>query len=180
MSLLRSHGVTRDPTLMEQCAAPAWHYEQLTLGFNYRMTDLQAALGLSQLDRLNTFVELRRRVARRYDDELASLGVRPQVVPRDTSSARHLYIIHADADRRDDLFAQLRDAGIGVNVHYTPVYLHPYYRQLGFAEGLCPNAEAHGREALSLPIYPDLEPSQQDYVITTLTNLLNQPLGLAA
>ena len=180
MSLLRSHGITRDPSLMQRTAAPAWHYEQQMLGLNYRMTDLQAALGVSQLHRLEAFVSRRRDIAQRYDQAFDGLGLRPQVVPKNTESARHLYIIHTDANRRDALFAQLRDAGIGVNVHYAPVHLQPYYRQLGFAEGLCPNAEAHGREAISLPIYADIEASQQDCVIATLTDLLKQPLGLAA
>lgn len=180
MAMLRSHGITRDPALMERSAAPAWHYEQHILGMNYRMTDLQAALGVSQLGRVAAFIERRREIARRYDDAFAGLALRPQDVPADTASARHLYIIHTDGDRRDALFSQLRAAGIVVNVHYAPVHLQPFYRKLGFVEGLCPNAEAHGREAISLPIYPDLEQSQQDYVIATLTDLLKQPLGIAA
>jgi dTDP-4-amino-4,6-dideoxygalactose transaminase len=144
------------------------------------ITDLQAALGISQLERLPAFVRRRREIAHRYDEAFAHLDLRPQVVPADSASARHLYIIHTESKRRDALFSQLRAAGIGVNVHYAPVHLQPYYRELGFTEGLCPNAEAHGREAISLPVYADLDASQQDYVITTLVNLLKQPLGLAA
>jgi UDP-4-amino-4,6-dideoxy-N-acetyl-beta-L-altrosamine transaminase len=180
MTLLRSHGITRDPARMEQSAPPAWYYEQQMLGLNYRLTDLQAALGISQLERLPAFVRRRREIAHRYDEAFAHLDLRPQVVPADSASARHLYIIHTESKRRDALFSQLRAAGIGVNVHYAPVHLQPYYRELGFTEGLCPNAEAHGREAISLPVYADLDASQQDYVITTLVNLLKQPLGLAA
>jgi UDP-4-amino-4,6-dideoxy-N-acetyl-beta-L-altrosamine transaminase len=180
MSMLRSHGITRDPARMEQSAPPAWYYEQQMLGLNYRLTDLQAALGISQLDRLSAFVQRRREIANRYDEAFAHLNLKPQLVPADSASARHLYIIHTESKRRDALFSQLRAAGIGVNVHYAPVHLQPYYRRLGFTEGLCPNAEAHGREAISLPIYADLDISQQDYVMTTLINLLNQPLGIAA
>jgi UDP-4-amino-4,6-dideoxy-N-acetyl-beta-L-altrosamine transaminase len=180
MSMLRSHGITRDPAQMEQSAPPAWYYEQQMLGLNYRLTDLQAALGICQLDRLSAFIQRRREIAHRYDESFAHLDLRPQLVPADSASARHLYIIHTESKRRDALFSQLRAAGIGVNVHYAPVHLQPYYRELGFTEGLCPNAEAHGREAISLPVYADLDASQQDYVITTLVNLLKQPLGLAA
>lgn len=180
MAMLRSHGITRDPEIFERSNAPAWHYEQQMLGMNYRMTDLQAALGISQLGRLGEFVDRRRDIANLYDEALRNLGLRQQQVPTYTDSARHLYIIRIDSDRRDRMFTHLRNAGIGVNVHYTPVHLQPYYRKIGFCEGLYPNAEAHGRETISLPIYPSLEASQQDYVITTLTNLLTQPLGLAA
>jgi hypothetical protein len=176
MSMLRSHGITRDPAQMKQSAPPSWHYEQQLLGLNYRITDLQAALGISQLDRLSAFIQRRREIAQRYDEAFAHLDLRPQVVPADSASARHLYIIHTESKRRDALFSQLRAAGIGVNVHYAPVHLQPYYRELGFTEGLCPNAEAHGREAISLPVYADLDASQQDYVITTLVNLLTSQI----
>jgi len=180
MSMLRSHGVTRDPEMLERSNAPAWHYEQQMLGMNYRMTDLQAALGISQMGRLGEFIRLRCDIAHRYDEALKNEGLRQQLVPAYTSSARHLYIVHVESSQRDTIFTQLRHAGIGVNVHYASVHLQPYYRQLGFAEGLCPNAEAHGSETLSLPIYPDLEKSEQDHVITTLIELLKKPLGIAA
>jgi len=180
MSMLRSHGVTRDPEMLERSNAPAWHYEQQMLGMNYRMTDLQAALGISQMGRLGEFIRLRCDIAHRYDEALKNEGLRQQLVPAYTSSARHLYIVHVESSQRDTIFTQLRHAGIGVNVHYASVHLQPYYRQLGFAEGLCPNAEVHGSETLSLPIYPDLEKSEQDHVITTLIELLKKPLGIAA
>ena len=155
---LRSHGITRDPAVMQGEPEGPWVYEQVELGLNYRLTDLQAALGFSQLSQLETSVARRHAIARRYDAELASL---PLVTPwqsPDAHSALHLYPIQLDAARsqmtRRQLFDGLRAAGVGVNVHYIPVHTQPHYRRLGFAPGQCPVAEAYyaAREARGFPM----------------------------
>lgn len=166
---LRSHGITRDERLMRNPAEGPWYYEQLELGFNYRMTDMQAALGYSQMQRLDDFVARRHVLAKRYDTLLADLPVTcPQQHP-DSYSALHLYPMQVSRpELRRPVFEALRAASIGVNVHYMPVYLQPYYRDLGFAPGLCPNAEAYYQRAISLPLYYDLTEAEQDRVVETL------------
>lgn len=173
MERLRSHGITRDPAEMTQAPDGPWYYQQIELGWNYRMTDMQAALGLSQMIRLGDYVARRHSIARRYDRELAGLPLtRPWQHP-DTYSALHLYPIRLhDHARHRAVFEALRAAGIGVNLHYIPVHLQPYYRALGFAEGNFPEAEAHYRSAISLPIYPTLTEEQQSEVIETLRRIL--------
>ncbi|MDP1949176.1 MAG: UDP-4-amino-4,6-dideoxy-N-acetyl-beta-L-altrosamine transaminase [Nitrospirota bacterium] len=176
MATLRSHGITRDPSRMRREPDGPWYYEQLELGYNYRMTDLQAALGVSQLVRLDGFVERRNVLARRYDGLLASLPLQlPSVVPGNRS-AFHLYAVRlrGGAARRTqrDVFEALRHRGIGVNLHYMPVHLQPYYRDLGFGPGLCPEAERYGMEAISLPLYPGLSEAQQDEVVGALREVL--------
>lgn len=171
MGMLRTHGITRDPRLFKRASPGAYYYEQQMLGFNYRMTDLQAALGMSQLQRLSAFIERRNELARRYDDALKGLPVQlPFVDPRNVSSF-HLYVVRLP-QRRDEVFAELRKQGIGVNVHYVPVHLQPYYREMGFSEGLCAEAEAYGRQALTLPLYAALTEAQQDEVVQRLEALL--------
>ncbi len=172
LALLRTHGITRDSTEMTVGTHGAWYYEQVMLGFNYRMTDLQAALGISQLSRIEEFVARRHLLASRYDAALQGLPVR---LPHRSSlnrSALHLYVVYVSADRRRQVFDQLRELGIGVNVHYIPVHLQPYYRRLGFREGDFPAAEQHYREAISLPLYPSLKESEQDQVIAALRGVL--------
>lgn len=176
MARLRSHGITRDGSEMTHAPDGPWYYQQLELGFNYRMTDFQAALGLSQMQRLEAFVAARAAIARRYDGMLAAL---PVTVPRqlsDASSAWHLYVVRLSLDRirmsHADVFGALRSAGIGVNLHYIPVYLQPYYRSLGFEAGHCPEAECYYREALSLPMYATLSEGQQEMVFRTLKSIL--------
>jgi UDP-4-amino-4,6-dideoxy-N-acetyl-beta-L-altrosamine transaminase len=166
---LRSHGITRDECFMCNPSEGPWYYEQLELGLNYRMTDLQAALGHSQMQRLDDFVAKRHVLAQRYDALLAEVPViRPQQHP-DSYSALHLYPIQVSRpELRKPAFEVLRAANIGVNVHYMPVYLQPYYRDLGFAPGLCPNAEAYYQRAISLPLYYDLTEAEQDRVVETL------------
>ena len=132
------------------------------------MTDIQAALGLSQLKRLEEFVNRRNQLARRYDNELEILPVRKQKMPQGIQSSNHLYIIRVPNQMHHSLFEKLRRSGIGVNLHYIPVHLQPYYRKLGFQEDDFPEAEAYGSEAISLPLYPDLNDEHQDYVIETL------------
>ena len=172
MSLLRAHGITRSREKFERKSEGPWYYEQHELGFNYRMTDLQAALGLSQLNRLQEVVARRNQLAQRYEGSLVKLPVRFQKIPVKIQSARHLFVIRVLAEQHGTLFKSLLDAGIGVNLHYLPVHLQPYYRQLGFAEGLFPEAEAYGEEAITLPLYPSMDNEQQDYIIDVLTQLI--------
>jgi UDP-4-amino-4,6-dideoxy-N-acetyl-beta-L-altrosamine transaminase len=171
LRLLRSHGITRDPALMEGAPAGAWDYQQVTLGFNYRMTDLQAALGASQMGRLDAFVARRRQLADRYDHLLAGLGL---VLPgRDAqaSSAWHLYVVRVPGERAR-VFDTLRRLGIGVNVHYIPVHTQPYYRQLGFRDGDFPAAEQYYRDAITLPLFAAMTEAQQDQVVAALKQAL--------
>jgi len=149
---------------MEAVAPDPWYYEQLELGLNYRMTDLQAALGRSQLMRLDAFVARRQTLAAHYESAFSGVA-QTQKVPQYTSSARHLFPIRVPAQQRRHIFDRLRERGVGVNVHYIPIYLHPYYEKLGFKAGLCPAAETFYSEAISLPIYADLSNSQQSEVI---------------
>jgi UDP-4-amino-4,6-dideoxy-N-acetyl-beta-L-altrosamine transaminase len=176
LALLRSHGITRDPARFLTNDAPAWHYEQHALGFNYRMTDIHAALGASQLERLDEYVERRNVLARVYDDALSGLPLQLPSVPAENRSAFHLYVIRLDLDRMKSTHRQvfdfMRSRGIGVNLHYSPVHLQPYYRDLGFSEGQQPEAEAYGRSAMTLPLYPALTELEQRAVITTLIGVL--------
>ena len=171
---LRSHGITRDAALMDAAPDGPWFYQQIELGYNYRMTDIQAALGASQMRRLEPFVERRAALARRYDAALADLPVTRQQHHAAAASAHHLYVVlcREDSDRRR-VFERLRAAGIGVNVHYIPVHLQPYYRQLGYAAGDFPEAERYYRRALSLPLYYALSESEQDQVIAALREALS-------
>ncbi|MEL7199129.1 MAG: UDP-4-amino-4,6-dideoxy-N-acetyl-beta-L-altrosamine transaminase [Pseudomonadota bacterium] len=165
MQMDRSHGITRDADLLELPNEGAWYYEQQRLGFNYRMTDICAALGLSQLDRLPEFIGRRRKIAAVYDPAFADL---PVVTPHqhpDANSAWHLYVIRVDPAKHRAVFDALREAGILVNLHYIPVYLQPFYQQLGFKRGYCPNAESYHAEAISLPMYPAMTDEQQQKVI---------------
>lgn len=176
VALLRSHGTTREPAEMSRSPEGAWVYEQRWLGFNYRMTDVQAALGASQLSRLAGLHARRQALARRYDERLAALPLlRPVALP-DRVSSLHLYVVEIDAARcrapRATVFEQLRAAGIGVNVHYTPIHLQPYWRERGFAAGHCPNAEAYAKRALSLPLFPAMTEVQQDEVVAALAAAL--------
>lgn len=166
----RSHGITRSPERMLKKDPPPWYYEQLELGFNYRITDLQAALGVSQMTRLDEFVQRRHFLANRYHQKLADLPLITPYQHPDNYSAYHLYVIRLQSKRK--IFEGLRKAGIGVNVHYIPVHTQPYYRELGFQDGDFPEAEAYYAEAISLPLYFDLTEAQQDTVIETLTRLL--------
>ena len=170
---LRSHGITRDPALMQEQGQGAWYYEQLELGFNYRMTDIQAALGVSQLERLEAFIACRQGLVERYRELLATLPVGLIGDQAQAESAWHLFPIRVDEGRRDQVFAGMRAAGIGVNLHYIPVHLQPYYQALGFQHGDFPKAERYYAQALSLPLYADLSDEQQDRVISSLTSLLD-------
>ena len=174
MQLHRSHGMTRDPALMKGESEGPWYYQQVDLGYNYRLTDLQAVLGVSQMQRLQTYVARRQATVQRYDALLAGLPLtRPRRAP-DRLSALHLYpIVLHEAGRRRAVFEALRAAGIGVNVHYIPVHLQPYYRELnGSGPGDFPQAEAYYAGAISLPIYYTLTDEEQDQVVAALRSAL--------
>lgn len=170
MQTLRTHGITREPERMTRPSPGAWYYEQLELGFNYRMTDIHAALGASQVAKVERFVQRRTDLAARYDELLDSLPVRRPCVGADRTSAWHLYVVRLAG--RDRVFERMRAAGIGVNVHYIPVHLQPHYRALGFREGDFPEAERYAQEALSLPLFFDLTESEQDQIATALAEAL--------
>jgi UDP-4-amino-4,6-dideoxy-N-acetyl-beta-L-altrosamine transaminase len=172
MAMLRSHGITRDAGKFVGERGGAWYYEQQLLGYNYRMTDVQAALGSSQLARLPQYVARRNALAQRYDAALKDLPLQlPTLLPGNVS-AFHLYVVHLRNASRDVIFDELRKREIGVNVHYTPVHLQPYYRQLGFEPGQYPHAEAHGANSLTLPLFPGLTEQQQDRVVAAFRDLL--------
>ncbi|MEP7242281.1 MAG: UDP-4-amino-4,6-dideoxy-N-acetyl-beta-L-altrosamine transaminase [Gammaproteobacteria bacterium] len=176
MSALRTHGITRDPARLRLADAPAWHYEQHALGFNYRITDLHAALGASQLERLEEYVERRNVLALRYGQALKALPLQLPTIENGNRSAFHLFVVRvkggADAGEHRRVFDELRQRGIGVNLHYTPVHLQPYYRHLGFGPGQFPEAEAHGREAITLPLYPAMTDAMQDTVVDAVRRTL--------
>lgn len=173
MRLLRSHGITSDAAEMAaRPAAEIWNYQQIDLGFNYRMTELQAALGLSQLQRLDTFVRQRHAIANRYAQLLADLPLTLPWQDPDGYSSFHLYVIRlqtaADSGEQKRVYQHLIDAGINVNLHYIPVYRQPYYQRLGFAPGYCPEAEKYFTQAISIPLYTGLREAQQDQVVRVL------------
>jgi UDP-4-amino-4,6-dideoxy-N-acetyl-beta-L-altrosamine transaminase len=169
MRLYRSHGMTREPEQMSGESQGPWYYEQVALGYNYRMTELQAALGLNQMKRLQHFIDRRHAIAGEYGALLAGLPLQTQQPEPQARSALHLYPIRLhDATRRRPVFDALRAAGIGVNVHYIPVHLQPYYRRLGFGPGQFPHAEAYYAGAITLPMYPDLDSAAQARVAASL------------
>ena len=178
MALLRSHGITRDPAIMQRPDEGAWYYEQINLGFNYRMTEMQAALGISQMTRLNSYVERRHQIARRYDALLEDLPITIPFRVEDAYSAFHLYVIRIPRQdgnpSRRRVFDSLRADGIGVNVHYIPVHTQPYYQAMGFRPGDYPLAEDYYADAISLPMYPTLTDAQQDQVVSALTRALRR------
>ncbi len=181
LRMLRSHGITREADRFEQQeeSTGPWYYEQQMLGFNYRITDVQAALGLSQLNRLQDWQKARQRLADRYDAKLKSLPLHLPVRSENCLCSWHLYAIEFDRDTtsidRGQVFQAMRAAGIGVNVHYIPIHTQPYYRRLGFQPGDFPASENYYRGALSLPLFPALSEEQQDYVVNTLLKALAQP-----
>ncbi len=172
MQRLRSHGITRDIGRMERPSEGAWYYEQIELGWNYRMTDVQAALGKSQLGRIVEYVARRHELARRYDELLAGLPVVTPWQSPESHSALHLYPIQVAASERRRIFDNLRAANIGVNVHYIPVHTQPDYCRLGFERGQFPDAEHYYAGAISLPMYATLTDEQQDRVVAVLTEAI--------
>lgn len=176
MNLLRSHGITRDPALMTHEPDGPWYYQQVDLGFNYRMTELQAALGVSQMERLDAFVARRHELAKRYDQLLADLPIVLPYQHPDSYSGLHLYVIRLKLDRiaksHREVFESLREQGIGVNLHYIPVHTQPYYLDMGFEAESFPHSMAYYREAISLPMFQGLTEDQQDEVVAVLRKTL--------
>lgn len=172
MALLRSHGITRDPALMTHEPDGPWYYQQIDLGFNYRMTELQAAMGVSQMVRLDQFVARRHELAKRYDALLNELPVTTPWQHPDSYSGLHLYVIRLQLDKiqstHQQVFEALRENGIGVNLHYIPVHTQPYYQQMGFKSGDFPEAERYYAEAISLPMFQTMSDEQQDEVVAAI------------
>lgn len=165
MTMLRTHGITRDQTLFAYDSNGAWYYEQQLLGPNYRITDMQAALGLSQMARLDNFIARRRILAKRYNELFENTDLAIPYQAPDTDSAWHLYVVGLPQNKnRKNIYNNLREDGIGVNVHYIPVHLQPYYQALGFKQGEFPNAEKYYRGALTIPLYAGLTDEEQRYV----------------
>ncbi|HVC02282.1 MAG TPA: UDP-4-amino-4,6-dideoxy-N-acetyl-beta-L-altrosamine transaminase [Steroidobacteraceae bacterium] len=175
MEILRTHGITRKPERFVQVPAGPWHYEQQALGFNYRMTDIHAAIGLSQFQRLTEYVDRRNELAGRYDRELHGLAELPTVLPG-TRSAFHLYVIRLRRGLAGEpharIFGELRRQSVGVNLHYTPVHLQPFFKTLGFSEGQFPEAEMHGKTAITLPLYPRMTDAEHGHVMTVVRRVL--------
>lgn len=176
MELLRSHGITRDPSHMTCAPHGPWYYQQIALGLNYRMTELQAALGLSQMDRVDAYVSRRRYLAERYDKRLAGLPITIPWQHPDSYSAFHLYVIRlqrqALGTSQRDIFEFMRRHGVEVNLHYIPVYTQPYFARMGFIPEQYPEAQRYYSEAMTLPLYPTMTEQQQDYVFSTLEQAL--------
>ncbi len=172
MRLHASHGINKDPAKMLRESDGPWYMEQVCLGYNYRMTEMQAALGVSQVGRLDEFVRVRNEIATRYNEALKKLPVDPLVVLPESHSAYHLYVVRLRAGESKkshrDVFTGMREDGIGVSLNYIPVYRHPYYRELGFAENYLPEAEAYYGSAICLPLHVGLTPAQFDRVVTSL------------
>ena len=168
---LRSHGITRNATEMEQGSSGPWDYQQLQLGYNYRLTDIQAALGLSQLQRITEFVNTRIKIVETYRHAFANASIQVQSKSHDSVSANHLFIIRLsgeDIKNRLSIFNRLRDLGIGVNVHYKPVHMQPFYQRLGFGVGDFPEAERYYSEAITLPLHPRLSDAEIAHIVNSV------------
>ena len=176
MRLHRSHGITRNKELMEEKAPAPWYYEQINIGFNYRMTDLQAALGMSQLAKLDYFVTKRNNIAKRYNKLLADLPLSLPVIHPDNYSAFHLYIVQIKTEELEisqkEIFNYLIRNGINVNLHYIPVHTQPFFRKLGFKKNDFHKSMTYYSKAISLPIYPALEEQQQEFIILKIKELI--------
>ncbi len=176
MRLLRSHGITSDQNEMTEQSHGPWYYQQIDLGFNYRMTELQSALGLSQSKRLNEFVEQRNKLAKTYDKAFENSSLTSLFPKEDTYSAYHLYIVllpTSDSEKQKKIITQLRAMNICAHVHYIPIHLQPYYQNLGFKKGDFPVAEEYYSKAISLPLHPKLSHSEQQYIINTVLDVIN-------
>ena len=175
--LYRSHGITRDPKLMTGTADGPWYYQQIDLGFNYRMTDMQAALGYSQMQKVNEFISKRRYLAKRYNELLKNInGIQLPDQNEDTKSSWHLYVVRVDFSKisktKNQIFAEMKEKGICLNLHYIPVHTQPYYENLGFKGGDFPNSEKYYEEAFTLPLYYSLTDEQQDHIVKSLVEVL--------
>jgi UDP-4-amino-4,6-dideoxy-N-acetyl-beta-L-altrosamine transaminase len=172
LQLFSKHGVTKDQDLMSEDAHGPWYYQQVELGYNYRLSDLHAALGLSQMNKLDRFIQQRQDQAQRYDHEFSNLPLRVLDVPEYAKSAWHLYMIELTHHDRAEIYQQLHDKGVGVNVHYIPIHLQPYYANLGFKAGDFPCAESFYRNALTIPLFPAMSADEQSSVIQALREVL--------
>lgn len=174
--LYRSHGITRDVSKMTKEADGPWYYQQIKLGYNYRMTDIQAALGYSQMERLDTFVARRRQLAQRYDELLSDLPIRIPKQSADTNSSWHIYVVRLDktctSKSKVEVFEEMKKRGITLNLHYIPVHLQPYYQAIGFKQGDFPASERYYEEAFTLPLYYEMTDEQQDMIVESLRDVL--------
>ena len=174
LCLLRSHGITRNADQYVYEDEGGWYYEQLDLGYNYRITDIQCALGISQLKKLKRFSDRRLEIVKKYNEAFSNQPVQVQKTPAWSDPVRHLYTIRVqDAKKREVYYNALQKKDIGVNVHYQPVYLLPYYRNLGYTSGLCPNAEDAYSRMLTIPLYPSMNDEQVEYVIKTIKETID-------
>ena len=174
--MLRSHGIIKDPNLMSGKIDGEWYYQQIDLGFNYRLTDIQASLGISQLKRVDEFVKKRNKIALYYNKHLSNLPLKLPFVKKQNYSSFHLYIIRIDRSlvktSHKEFFSNLRKNKIGVNLHYIPIHYHPYFKKLGFKKGQFPEAEKYYKEAISIPIFPKLKQNELNYIVKTITMAL--------
>lgn len=171
---LRTHGITRDPHLMQNKNEGAWYFEQVDLGYHYRITDMQCALGLSQMERLDSYVERRRALVARYNEKLAGLPIKLPYLQENCNSSWHLYVVvlKNESLSRREVFDRMRAKNIGVNVHYIPVYRHPYFHQFNYNPRNFPETEAYYNQALTLPLYPALTHEEQDYICEELAGII--------
>ena len=178
IDVLRTHGITRDKRQFNQSIDEPWYYEQIDLGYNYRMSDIHATLGLSQLKRLNIFLKNRNRIAMQYNEALCNLPISLPKILNENYSSYHLYVIRLNLEEvnlsYNKVFNELRSKGIGVNLHYLPIHLHPFFSQKGFKKGDYPQAEKHGQEALSLPIFSSLNDNQQSYICEEIKKIIGK------
>jgi len=176
MVLLRSHGITRTPQDMRHEPDGPWYYEQIDLGYNYRMTDIQAALGCSQLKHIDKWVKKRHLLAENYNQLLKNLPIQLPAQSKETFSSCHLYIIRLQLDRlkktKKSIFEELQQAGIGINLHYIPIYKQPFYQDLGFDKSYCTEAENFYKEAMSIPLHPSLSETEQAYIVKTIREII--------
>lgn len=178
LSLFRTHGITRDEELLVNKKEGSWYYEQLELGYNYRITDIQCALGISQLEKLDEFIQRRRELVKQYNKRLSTIdGVITPYESGYSNSSWHLYVIQLEIEKfkvgRKEIFEALKAENIGVNVHYVPVYYHPYYKRLGYRKGLCPNAENLYDRIITLPLFPKMTENDLDDVIEAVEKVLD-------
>lgn len=178
LKLFRTHGITRDTEILHNKDEGPWYYEQLELGYNYRITDIQCALGISQLNKLDKFLKRRREIAEKYNKYLKDIdGIRIPQQAVFSNSSWHIYVIQLEIEKfkvgRKEIFEALKAENIGVNAHYIPVYYHPYYQNLGYKKGLCPNAEKLYERIITLPLYPKMSEGDVEDVVMALKKVLD-------